>query len=320
MLYIVGPTASGKTALAVHIASVFNCEIISADSRQVYKYMDIGTGKDLGEYGDIKYHCIDLVDPKTDFNLSKYIKAARKAKKDIEKHNKIPLVAGGTGLYINSLIKGYNGKTEKIDTDLRNELLKLSKEELQKRLLKEIPNIREEINNSDFNNPHRLIRYIEKSINNTDISYDKNLADKDAIVIGISVDKGISHQKIYTRLLDRLLNEDMLKEVYDLHYKHKVSWKRLESFGLEYRFISEYLRKKIKEGDLSPYLIQDIQQFPDDLQQLINNLSTAIYQYAKRQVTWFKKTPNIVWFDGNDKKKLYKEVEKFIREKLKKQK
>lgn len=316
MLYIVGPTASGKTALAVYIASVFNCEIISADSRQVYKYMDIGTGKDLKEYGNIKYYCIDLVDPKTEFNLSKYIKSARKAKKEIEKKGKIPLVAGGTGLYINSLINGYSAISENINKELREELLKLSKEELQKKLLILDKAAKEKLNNSDFNNPHRLIRNIERIVNNTDNSFDKKLSDKNPIVIGILVNKEISHQKIYKRLVDRIVNENMLKEIYDLHYKHNVSWKRLESFGLEYKFISQYLQKEIKNNNLSPYIITDNKHFSSSLEQTINNLSTAINQYAKRQMTWFRKTPGVVWFDGNDKEKLYKDVEKYLKSTL----
>lgn len=297
-IYIVGPTSSGKTALAVHIASIFNCEIISADSRQVYKYMNIGTGKDLKEYGKIKYHCIDLIDPKTEFNLAKYIKKARKAIKEIENRGKTPLIVGGTGLYIDSLIKGYSLENEKINENLRKELELKTKEQLQKQLLKLDKNIKEKLNNSDWNNPYRLIRHIEKLLSPAKISTPKLSTSKN-LTLAISTPKEILDKRIHKRIIDRIEKEKMIEEVSDLHYKNKVSWKRLESFGLEYKFISQYLQKTI------------------DYNQTINLLATATNQYAKRQITWFKKTPGVIWINGSDKKTLYKETEKLIKEFLK---
>ena len=312
-IYIVGPTSSGKTALAVHIASLFNCEIISADSRQIYKGMDIGTGKDLKEYGDIKYHCIDLINPKTEYSLAKYLKQAKKAIKEIENKGKIPLIVGGTGLYIDALIKGYNISNDAIDNELRKELLELTKEELQQRLLKLNNKAKEELNNSDWNNPCRLIRQIEKiacrchrSATPCNNSFATPNNNSDNIVIGISVDKNLLHDRIYKRIINRIKNEGMIEEIYNLHYKNKVSWKRLESFGLEYKFISQYLQKlklePVSYNNLSP-----------TLEQIINNLSTATNQYAKRQITWFNKTPGLIWLDGNNKEKLYKETEKLVK-------
>lgn len=297
MIYIVGPTSSGKTALAVHIASIFNCEIISADSRQVYKFMDIGTGKDLKEYGNIKYHCIDIVDPKTEFNLAKYIKKANKAEQEIIKNNKIPLVVGGTGLYINTLSQGYKIQSEKIDTELRKKLTSLSKQELQNIIDKNYPI--HQLNNSDWNNPHRLIRYIERSKCHPQVShiYDTN----NNLILGILVDKETLKKRIHKRIVDRIEKEGMIEEINSLHYKYNVSWKRLESFGLEYKFISQYIRKNTIT-----------------LEQTINLLATATNQYAKRQITWFKKTPGIIWVDGNNKENLYKETEKLIKEYLNK--
>ncbi len=127
------------------------------------------------------------------------------------------------------------------------------------------------------------------------------------IVIGISVDKDLLHDRIYKRIVNRIKNEGMIEEIYNLHYKNKVSWKRLESFGLEYKFISQYLQKSKLEptsyNTLSP-----------TLEQTINNLSTATNQYAKRQITWFNKTPGLIWVDGNDKKQLYKKTEQLVKE------
>ncbi|MEZ7821195.1 MAG: tRNA dimethylallyltransferase, partial [Patescibacteria group bacterium] len=127
------------------------------------------------------------------------------------------------------------------------------------------------------------------------------------IVIGISVDKDLLHDRIYKRIVNRIKNEGMIEEIYNLHYKNKVSWKRLESFGLEYKFISQYLKKSKLEptsyNTLSP-----------TLEQTINNLSTATNQYAKRQITWFNKTPGLIWVDGNDKKQLYKKTEQLVKE------
>jgi len=315
-IYIVGPTSSGKTALAVHVASLFNCEIISADSRQVYKYMNIGTGKDLKEYGKIKYHCIDLVTPKTEYSLAKYLKQAKKAIKEIENKGKIPLIVGGTGLYIDALIKGYNISNEKIDEQLRKELLELTKEQLQQRLLKQNPKAKEELNNSDWNNPHRLIRQIERNGNN---SYVSHVCDtNNNLILGISVDKETLHNRIYKRIIDRIKNEGMIEEIYNLHYKNKISWKRLESFGLEYKFISQYLKQIGSSAEALAKVEPSLHTLSPILEQTINNLSTATNQYAKRQITWFNKTPGLIWLDGNNKEKLYKETEKLVKEFLNK--
>ena len=311
IIYIVGPTSSGKTALAVHIASIFDCEIISADSRQVYKYMNIGTGKDLKEYGKIKYHCIDLVNPKTEFNLVKYIKKAKKAISDIESRNKTPLIVGGTGLYIDALIKGYDIENEKINEKLRKELSSLSKEELQNKLLKINPKIKDTLNNSDWNNPHRLIRHIERSKSHENIKYVSNICNThNNLIIGISVQKEILHKRIHKRIIDRIGKEGMIEEIYNLHHKNKVSWKRLESFGLEYKFLSQYLRN----NNVGSRYIWAKNKNNNLLQQTINNLSTATNQYAKRQITWFNKTPELIWLDGSDKNKLYKKTEKLVKD------
>lgn len=306
-IYIIGPTSSGKTSLAVHIASIFNCEIISADSRQVYKHMDVGTGKDLKEYGNIKYHCIDLIDPKTEFNLAKYLIKAKSAIKKIESQNKTPLIVGGTGLYINSLSQGYNILEEKIDGTLRKELNIKTKEELQKILLNLDKSKKLELNNSDWNNPHRLIRHIEKLKNNYPLTTDNCplTTDNNSLIIGISIPKELLHSRIHKRIIDRIKNEGMIGEIYNLHHKHNVSWKRLESFGLEYKFISQYLQTQ--------------KGLPKELpEKVINLLATATNQYAKRQITWFKKTFGVIWLDGSDKNKLYQESEKVIKEFLEK--
>lgn len=283
VLVILGPTASGKTSLGVHLADRYQGEIISADSRQVYKGMDIGTAKDLKEYKigrkKIPYHLIDVVSPKTEFNLAKYQKLAFKAIENILEKNKLPIIVGGTGLYLQALVDNYSLSQIKPDLKKRQELESLGKEELFKRLEKMKPDFAHKLNNSDRHNPRRLVRYLEI------LATEKNIGDKKEspyqfLILGLDWPDEVLRERIVRRITDRLDNQDMTGEVERLHAE-SVSWKRLISFGLEYKFITYYLTKKL------------------NYQEMVTKLSDASYRFAKKQKTWFKRWQKqgreIVW-------------------------
>jgi len=279
ILVILGPTSSGKTSLAVKLANKYNGEIISGDSRQVYKGMDVGTGKDLSEYKVkklksnkvIPHHLIDVVNPKEEFNLAKYVKLANKAIEDILSRGKLPIIAGGTGLYLQALVDNFNLSEVKPDKKLRIKLEKLTIEELFEKLKKLDKKFAEELNNSERNNKRRLIRHIETKTQNTKHKTQNIKRNNyDYLLIGLKVDRGELNKRIYKRLVDRIEKEGMIDEVKKLH-NQGVSWKRLENFGLEYRHVSWYLQGKI------------------DYEDMVEKLNIAIRQFAKRQMTWFRK-------------------------------
>lgn len=306
IIVILGPTASGKTKLGVYLARKFNGEIVSADSRQVYKGMDIGTGKDLKEFTivdcrlsidqkqnqynnqkssienrqlqivKIPYHLIDVVSPKIEFNLAKYQKLAYKAINDILKRNKTPILVGGTGLYLQAVVDGYNLSTVKPNKKLREKLENKTTQQLFN-ILKKINLAKaESLNNSDKQNKRRLIRCIEILQKDTKCPTG-HLVSKSFttnyqfLLIGLNLPKEILHKKIYKRIIERLEKQDMIGEVERLHKQQKVSWKRLENFGLEYKYVSLYLQKKL------------------NYQELVEKLNIASRQFAKRQITWFKR-------------------------------
>ncbi len=284
IIVILGATATGKTGLAVYLANKYNGEIISADSRQVYKGMDIGTGKDLKDYKlkfknkqgkvktkNISYHLMDVVSPKTEFNLAKYCRLAEKAIWDIIKRGKLPIIVGGSGLYLQALVDGYDLSSVKAQPELREKLEKLSAQEIFFKLKQEDKKFADNLNNSEKNNKRHLIRYYENIVN-------KNLGklnlfqneNREFLVLGLSRSKEEIDKRIYKRLIERIEKEKMIEEVKNLH-KKGVSWKRLEAFGLEYRFVSFYLRAKMS------------------LDEMQEKLFIAIRQFAKRQMTWFRR-------------------------------
>jgi tRNA dimethylallyltransferase len=297
IIVILGPTASGKTKLGVDLARKFNGEIISADSRQVYRGMDVGTGKDLKEYGDVKYHLIDIVSPNTKFSLAKYQKLAFEAINNILKRGKTPIIVGGTGLYLQAVVDNYNLNGAKPDKNLREELERKNVEELFSELEKINSKFANKLNDSEKKNKRRLIRYIEvmqnkggEGITNpTGFPIPKNY---DFLLLGLTHSKEVLWERIYKRLVDRLEKENMIDEVKNLHAEG-VSWKRLESFGLEYKFISLYLQEKM------------------DYEEMLEKLNIASRQFAKRQMTWFrrweKQRKKIYWVNSE------KEAEKLIR-------
>ncbi|MFH0755154.1 MAG: tRNA (adenosine(37)-N6)-dimethylallyltransferase MiaA [bacterium] len=274
IIVILGPTATGKSDFAVQIAKKFNGEIISADSRQVYKGMNLGSGKiTKKEMGGIPHHLLDIVSPKTFFSVAKYKKLAEKEIDKIILKNKIPIICGGTGFYIDSIVKNISFPKVKPNKKLRQKFEKYSVEKLFEILKKLYPS---RAKNIDKKNKIRLIRAIEiaKTLGNIPkIKEGKNKYN--FIFIGLDIDDKILKEKISIRLLTRI-KAGMIQEVKKLH-KNGVSWKRLESFGLEYKQVAFFLQNKIKK------------------EQMIENLKNEIWHFVKKQRTWFKKNKKIIW-------------------------
>ncbi|MCX6740738.1 MAG: tRNA (adenosine(37)-N6)-dimethylallyltransferase MiaA [Candidatus Parcubacteria bacterium] len=277
VLVIVGPTSSGKTSLSIELARKFTGEVISADSRQVYKGMDLGTGKvTKKEMQGIKHYLLDVVSPISQFNAGKFVRMGEKAIKEIIKKRKLPIICGGTGFWIDALLYGLP-KTVTADWKLRKKLDKLSAAELFNKLKKLWPERAKVI---DPNNKRRLIRALELALNGKKTIMPHIRAAKyDILKIGVLRDKAELNKRIHDRLISRF-KQGMIQEVANLH-KKGVSWKRLDDFGLEYRFISRYLTGAIK-----------------DQKEMIQLLEIASNQYAKRQNTWFKRDKEIIWVNN----------------------
>ncbi|MEA2088875.1 MAG: tRNA (adenosine(37)-N6)-dimethylallyltransferase MiaA [Patescibacteria group bacterium] len=320
IIVILGPTASGKTRLGVKLCLKFNGEIVSADSRQVYKGMDIGTGKDLKEYQislkaksyklkAIKYHLIDIVSPKKRFDLAQYQKMAFQAIDNILSRKKQPFLVGGTGLYIQSIVDNYNLFDAKPNIELRKKLEMLNINDLIEKF--KIINKKfsayakvsvdrqvdiKLFNNILQNNKRRIIRYIElmeKKKMPFDKIFKKNKPKYDVLILGLTFPNEILADKIDKRLKKWLGKEDLIGEIKNLR-KNGVSWKRLEEFGLEYKWISYYLRNKISYEETQEFILRDIKKF------------------AKRQMTWFKRDKKVKWIKNyNQAEKL---VKKFLKE------
>lgn len=292
LLVVLGPTASGKSDLAVELAKKFNGEIISADSRQVYKGMDLGTGKiTKKEMKGIPHHLLDVYSPKKVFTVAEYKKLADEAIQDILKRNKLPIICGGTGFYIDAVVSGQSFPEVLANPKLRKELESKSLESLQK-MLKKIDSKRFET--IDTKNKVRLVRAIEIAKTLGKVPPTKNAIVYDSICIGINWPKEVLNERIYTRIISRI-KDGMIEEIQSLH-EAGVSWKRMFALGLEYRYISLFLQDKLTK------------------EEMIETLHTRICQFKKRQMTWFKRDKNIVWVEP----KKFKEAEKAIRLFLKK--
>lgn len=266
---ITGPTASGKTALAVSVARALDGEIISADSRQIYTGMDIGTGKDIEEYGTIPYHLIDIAPAGYKYNLYEYLRDARKAMEDIEERGKIPVVCGGTGMYLEALVKGTNLPEVPENTELRSSLSSKSLEELTGILskMKTLHNV------TDVDTVKRAIRAIEIQTyyeNHPELKPEitPEAQDERAVIIGVDIDRESRRKRISTRLKTRL-DSGMIDEVKRL-LDSGIPPENLIYYGLEYKFITLYLTGQL------------------DIKQMVDSLEIAIHQFAKRQMTWFR--------------------------------
>lgn len=278
---VVGPTAAGKTKIGVVLAEKFNGEIVSADSRQVYKYLDICTGKDLSEYGKIPYHLIDILEPSEEITAADFQKKAFSAINDILKRKKLPVIVGGSSFYAYSVTEGWQfSKTEK-DFALRDKLNKLSLIELQNILQKIDPGA---FDNIDQKNPRRLIRAIEVcTMSGQDFEKSKPVSKPkyDFLYLGIKFSNEELKSRIQKRLKERL-KEGMIEEVESIIAKKQASYPDLEKMGLEPRFISYYLQNKINKKQLEELLLKNI------------------YHFAKRQMTWFRKDKRIKWVSSTD--------------------
>jgi tRNA dimethylallyltransferase len=298
LIVILGATASGKTSLAVRLAYELGGEIISADSRQVYRGMDLGTGKDLNQYvidgKKINYHLIDVVDPQDEFSLFDFQKIFYDIFINLRRKNILPIMVGGTGLYLDAVLTAYDMPFAPRDKSLRKKLSVKTKQELQEMLLSLKTNVH---NKTDLEDSERLIRAIEIELARNVASNKSCKPDIDAVVFGIRWERQILRQRITNRLKERL-NQGMVEEVKSLN-ERGISWQRLESFGLEYRFISMYLQNKI------------------NYEQMTEKLNTGIHQFAKRQETWFrrmeKKNIAINWINGDDYATLKEYAVKYLR-------
>jgi tRNA dimethylallyltransferase len=282
LLVILGPTASGKTRIGVQIARALDGEIISADSRQVYRGMDIGTGKDLNEYGSVPYHLVDLVDPGYEFNVFEFQRRFLEAFRAIRRRGHLPVLVGGTGLYLEAVLKAYRLVEVPENPGLRQELAGFSLESLAARLKAANPRLH---NTTDLLDCERLMRAIEIAEFSGEGGPPRSpLPEFTPIVFGIRLDRKILRQRITQRLRERL-NRGMIEEAEGLLRKG-VSFETLEFYGLEYRFVAQYLKGKLNRNDM------------------FQKLNSAIHRFAKRQETWFGRMERqgilIHWVDGNE--------------------
>lgn len=291
LIVILGFTASGKSDLAVKIAlrpCSGQAEIISADSRQVYRGMDVGTGKiTKKEKQGIPHYCLDLVSPKYLFTVADFKKHALRAIDKIYKREKIPIICGGTGFYIQAVVEDLVIPVVKPDWKLRRDLEKKTTEELFKELKKLDPH---RAKNIDSNNRRRLVRALEIVLRTGEsVPVFQTRPKFDVLYIGIKKTKEELKNLIRKRLLRRI-KQGMIAEVKKLR-KSGVGWKRLDDFGLEYRYVAKYLK-----GELTK-------------QKMIEQLQKEIEHYAKRQMTWFKKYPGtkVHWITN------YKQAERLIK-------
>lgn len=315
IIAVVGPTASGKSELAVQLAKKYHGEIISADSRQVYRGMDIGTGKVTGTwhkvpcschprlhgvkrreiwdphprfqvahsgsrndrfiylYKSIPHYGIDIASPRSQYSVAKFQSYAKKIIDEILAREKIPIICGGTGHWVDAVLFDQTLPAVKPNIELRKKLEKLSTTQLFAKLKKLDPHRAENI---DAKNPRRLVRALEIVISTGKPVPTSNTETKyNVLWLGITHEKTVLDKKIDKRL-DGWLKSGMIKEVKNLH-ANGLSWKRLESFGLEYKFVAQFLQKKISTNEMKVLT------------------ATAIKQYAKRQMTWFKRNKDIHW-------------------------
>jgi len=294
VIVILGQTATGKSTLAVEIAQKINGEVISADSRQVYKGLNLGTGKVPRDkvipitynlkpktyfYKGIPHHLLDVASPKKAFSVNDFQRMTKLAIADIVTRGKVPIICGGTGFYIDAVVNGIIFPEVPPNNKLRKTLIQKSAAALFHELQKLDPR---RAKNIDPKNKVRLIRAIEiaKALGKVPkISISK--PEYNFIKIGLFLPANILKEKIEKRLLARI-KKGMFKEMQNLH-KNGLSWKRMEELGLEYRYIALYLQKKITK------------------EEMLQKLNSEIYKYAKRQMTWFKRDKEIKWLNASKK-------------------
>lgn len=382
IIVILGPTASGKSDIAVEIARKFNGEIISADSRQVYKGLDIGTGKiTKKEMKGVAHHLLDVISPHKRYTASDFLKTTKKTIIEIIDRKKIPIVCGGTGFYIDALLGDKQIPEVPPNPKLRKELENKTAEELFDVLKKLDP---ERAKNIDAKNPRRLVRAIEickalgkvpmvesrsldyevlkigiapitpsptltESVHSLDF-YIKNLNEscknskysfshpssynkrkgqeknqlslsesplycckREDLEVSYFINEKILKERINKRI-DKWFKMGLLKEVENLHTRptgEGLSWKRMAEIGLEYKLVANFLKLRLRKLVSRPNL--DTRQMRKEIMELKEKMRTETWQYAKRQMTYFKKTPNVIWFDPNKINLIEKEINNFLK-------
>jgi len=300
ILVICGPTASGKTSLAVTLALKYNGEIISGDSRQVFRGMDIGTGKDLQEYrtpqGEVTNHLIDIADPMDDYNLYRYITDFRNSYNSIIAIGKLPILAGGSGLYIEAVLKDYDLYPAPEDPVLRDSLNNKAKDELLEILKTESDDI---LQRTDISSARRIVRGIEiaRYLKNNPAGINRNSGiEMIPLIIGVTFPRELLLKRIDTRL-DERLKSGMLDEVKML-LKSGVTPERLIKLGLEYRYCTMYLKDEISYSEM------------------IEKLKIEIHKFSKRQMTWLRgmerRGLKIHWIEGNNPAEAEKIINQFM--------
>jgi len=280
LLTILGPTASGKTRLAVALAEELDGEIISADSRQVFRGMDIGSGKDLHEYGHVPYHLIDILDAGEEFSVFAFQRLFTAAFEAIAARGRLPVLCGGTGMYLDAAMRGYRLVEVPEDAGLRAELAALGDAQLAAMLRALRPG---QHNTTDLTDRQRTIRAIEIARHERDRTTEpKPLPLIRPLVIGIRWERSELRRRITERLGQRL-DSGMIQEVQRLHDRG-IPWERLNYYGLEYRYVGAFLRGELTRDNL------------------FQGLNSAIHDFAKRQETWFRRMERhgtaIHWVDG----------------------
>lgn len=281
LIVVLGPTASGKTRLGVELARALDGEIISADSRQVFRGLDIGSGKDLDEYGDVPYHLIDILEPSEEYSAFHFQRDFFRCYAEICARGKQPILVGGTGLYLEAVLRGYQFAEVPQNAALRDTLAEQSVEQLQQQLLALKPDLH---NTTDLLVRPRLVRAIE--IATAEQNGAVNVPDYpqlDAVLFGIHWPRPVLRKRIATRLEQRL-QQGMLDEVKCL-LKAGIAHEKLDYFGLEYRYLSQHLKGELNYNDMH------------------QKLRSAICQFAKRQDTWFRRMQRngdtIHWIEGS---------------------
>lgn len=284
LISVVGPTASGKTALAVRLAAELGGEVISADSRQIYRGMDIGTGKDLGEYRwegrKVPYHLIDIVEAGAKYNVFEYQNDFLKVWEDCRQRGVFPVLCGGSGLYVEAVLKGYKLLAVPVDEELRASLAGLSLPELAQRLA----GYKKLHNTTDVDTVKRAVRAIEiEEYYLTHPYEEKDFPELRSLIVGVDVSREVRRERITARLHARL-QEGMVEEVKRL-LDSGIKPEDLIYYGLEYKYLTLYLT-----GELG-------------YEEMVEKLNVAIHQFAKRQMTWFRKMErdgfDIRWLDAS---------------------
>jgi tRNA dimethylallyltransferase len=290
ILVIVGPTATGKSDLAVRVAKKFKGEIISADSRQVYTGLDIGTGKiTKKEMKGVPHYLLDVANPKKKFSVVKYVELAEKAIQEILSKEKLPIIVGGTGFYIEALVDGVMLPDVPPNNELRKKLQKKTAAQLFKMLQKLDP---KRAKTMDPKNSRRMIRSIEIALYLGKVPQIKKVSAYHPLFIGLNLPKEELQPRIQKRLIKRI-DQGMIKEAQKLR-KAGLSFKRMYELGLEYRYLALYLQKKITK------------------EEIMEKLNSEIWHYARRQMTWFNRDRRINWFLPSESTKMEAMIKKFV--------